>query len=224
MKVRDLMTGSVMTVRPEMSLKDAAAILAEHRIGGLPVVDDEGSVLGVVTDADIVLKEGAQPPPRGLRRLLRLGSTDTLSTKVEARTVGQAMSSPATVVEDWWSVASAAERMMEQGLNRLPVIKNGKLIGIITRHDLVRAFARDDDEIEQDIREEAFSSLARTDGLELRIEDGEVTLRGETDLKIDAEALPDMIRRIPGVVGVDSELSAWDSEENRQVVVSARVD
>ncbi|HSI98218.1 MAG TPA: CBS domain-containing protein [Gaiellaceae bacterium] len=177
--------------------------------------------MGVITEADIVLKERAEVARRGWRRFLHPREASALAAKIEARTVGEAMSAPAITAEARWPVAEAAESMLEHGVNRLPVLEAGRLVGIITRHDLVRAFARSDSEIEKDIREEALRGLALTEDLELRVRDGEVTIRGEVDSKYDAESLPDLVRRVPGVVGVDSELRAWDVEKERKVVVTA---
>lgn len=224
MKVKDAMTASVKTIRPEASLKDAAAVFAEQRIGGLPVVADGGQVLGVITEADILLKERAELPPGGWRSLFRRRQAKALAAKVEARTVGEAMSAPAITAEDWWSVPFAAELMLEYGVNRLPVVKDGKVVGIITRHDLVCAFARSDAEIEQDIRDEVFGGMFVPEELELDVQDGEVTLRGEIDYKPDAETLPSLIRRVPGVVRVDSELTAWDLETDEHVLVTVHRD
>jgi CBS domain-containing protein len=128
------------------------------------------------------------------------------------------MTTPAVTVEKWLSVASAAAVMIEHGVNRLPVVQGREVVGIITRHDLVRAFARSDTEIEHEIRDSAFRGIF-AERLRLMVEDGEVLLRGEVDSKYDAEAIPGLIRAIPGVVAVDSELSAYDEEADGQVLV-----
>jgi CBS domain-containing protein len=224
MKVKDAMTASVVTISPDASLKEAAAILAEHAIGALPVLDGDGSVQGIVTEADILLKEHGESPQGGLRTLLHRDEVQAIEAKVTAHTVGDAMSAPAITVEAERSLALAAGLMLDHGLNRLPVVERGELVGIVTRHDLVRAFARSDSELERDIREEAFSGITWTEDLELTVKDGEVVLRGEIDSKYDAEAVPDRIRAIPGVVSVDSELSAWDLEGKKKVLVSVHRD
>ena len=222
MKVRDAMTSEVRVVGPEASLKEVASILAEHRISGLPVVDDGGGVLGVVSEGDIVLKESAEVP-QGLQRVFHHKEASALASKVEARTAGEAMSAPAIVVEPFWQLAQAAGLMIEHGVKRLPVVEDGKLVGILTRFDLVRAFARGDDEIVREIREETLSGLAWPERLQVTVRGGEVTLRGEVDSKFEAESLPSSIRRIPGVVAVDSELAGWDPDSNRTTVVSAHL-
>jgi len=209
MKIEDAMTFPVEMVRPETSLKDVADIFAVRGIGGQPVVDEEQRTIGVITEADIMLKEQFNPPARGW--FLHRRQDEAVRRKFEARTVAEAMTSPVVTVEYWLSVSAAAELMIEHGVNRLPVLQGRELVGIITRHDLVRAFARSDAEIEQEIRHDTFVDVALPDSLRLTVKDGEVLLRGEVESRYEAEAIPGLIRRIPGVVAVDSELSATRS-------------
>jgi CBS domain-containing protein len=221
MKVKDAMTADVKAIGPGRSLKDVAAILAANRISGLPVVD-EGRVVGVVSEADILVKEWAEVP-HGLSGLLHRREATSLATKVEARTAGEAMSAPPITIEPWKSLSSAAALMIEKGVNRLPVVEDDQLLGILTRADLVRAFARSDREIEREIREETLLGIPFPEDLDLKIENGEVTLRGQIDSKVDAEILPTSIRRIPGVVSVDAEVECWDPEAERKVVVAVHL-
>jgi CBS domain-containing protein len=223
MKVKDAMTTDVKAVRRETSLKDVAAVLAEHGISGAPILDDEGRVIGVISEADILVKEYAELPHRGLVGLLHHREAEALATKVEARTAGEAMTEPAITIAPWELLSEAAALMIERGVNRLPVVEQDKLVGILTRADLVRAFARSDAEIASEIREEALGGLAFPEDLELTIDKGEVTLRGDIDTKYDAEALPATIRRIPGVVSVDAELGCWDPDAGRRIVVASQL-
>ena len=154
MNVSQLMTKNVVTVRTDTSLKDVAALLATHGISGLPVVRD-GEVLGVVSEADILYKErGPVRPADGLLGKLRARRGDVAALKLEARTAGEAMTSPAVTISPRRRVAEAARLMIEKAVNRLPVVDNGELVGIVTRADLVRAFNRPDEEIEREIRED----------------------------------------------------------------------
>jgi CBS domain-containing protein len=217
MKIEDAMTTPVETVRPETSLKDVADIFAVRGIGGVPVVDEEQRIVGVITEADIMLKEQFEPPRRDWFRRRR--EDEALRRKFAARTVAEAMSEPPVTVEKWLSLASAASVMIEHGVNRLPVVQGREVVGIVTRHDLVRAFARSDTEIEQEIRDTTFRDQGFVQNLQLTVRGGEVLLRGEVDTKYDAEAIPGLIRAIPGVVAVDSELSGYDEGANEQVLV-----
>ena len=221
MKVEDLMTRDVRTVLTEVSLKDVAALLAEHRIGGMPVVDRARIPLGVITKADIVMKELAEPPTK--RGLFGRKKDDGSETRAAARTAGEAMSAPAVTVSAAMPVSTAAAWMVESGINRLPVVQRDELVGIITRHDLVRVFARPDAEIEREIREDALAGIAWPEAIQVEVRNGEVTLRGQADSVDDAETLPHHVRHVFGVVAVDSELQAWDPSRDAPVKITTQV-
>ncbi len=208
MKVRELMTANVVSVRPDASLREAATLLMEHRISGLPVVNGTGEVVGVLSEADIVAKASGGTGNGGL--LSWLVGPDIEERKVEARTVAEAMSSPALSVAPTRPVHEAARRMISEGVNRLPVVENGKLVGILTRADIVRAFTRDDGELATEIREDI---LRRTfwvtpGSVAVTVSDGRVTLEGEVETEGDTEMLPIFVSRVPGVVSVHAELRA----------------
>jgi CBS domain-containing protein len=100
--------------------------------------------------------------------------------------------------------------MLDEGVNRLPVVdEEGRLVGIVTRADLVRAFVRPDDELEREIREEVLERallLETPETVTVVVEDGKVTLDGFVELRTDAEAIPTLVARLPGVVEVESSL------------------
>jgi CBS domain-containing protein len=209
MKVSDAMTKDVITVSPEASLKDAAAVLAERGVSGLPVVD-EGKVVGMISEADIVARAtGQRESPSLLGALFggRKGHED-----VEATSVVDAMSSPAVTIEPTHTVAEAARVMVEKKVNRLPVVEEGRLAGIVTRADLVRAFVRPDEELEREIREDAEQTLwVDPERLDITVESGVVTLAGELEQRSDAELLEKHVAAVPGVVAVRANLT-WRVE------------
>jgi CBS domain-containing protein len=195
MKVEDVMTRDVITVAPQSALKAAAQTLAANRISGVPVVED-GRVLGVVSEADILEKEAAESKPSVLGRLLR---RDRAGAKKAARTAGEAMTSPAVTVPPQRDVAHAARRMVDRGINRLPVVTDDHgLVGIVTRADLVRAFVRSDQEIARELREDVVVGTLWMNA--------EETLAGEVEQKAHAELLERLAARVPGVVSMRSEL------------------
>jgi CBS domain-containing protein len=214
MKIEKLMSENAIAVGPETPLRDVAAMLAEHRISGLPVVGEGQQVLGVVSEADILLKEQGPGPPHGriVGWLLAGGVPDT--GKLSARTAGEAMTSPAITIGRGAHVSSAARLMTEHGIKRLPVVDaDGVLIGIVTRADLVRAFARPDAEIEHEIREDVMyrTLWLEQPGVTVRVEEGEVRLAGKLERRSDAELLEHFVARVPGVVTVKSTLRwSWD--------------
>jgi len=214
MVVRDLMTTDVVTVEESTPLKEAALLLADRRISGVPVVDAAGKVVGVLSEADVL----AQERGRALRQPGLLGHVfdpDAVwREKAGARTVGDAMSSPAIVIGPHRPVHAAASLMLEEDVNRLPVVQHGKLLGIITRADLVRAFVRPDEELEREIRDDVAEGALWIDpsDLEIGVADGAVTLAGEVERRVDAELLERFAAMVPGVVSVRSDLR-WRLDE-----------
>jgi CBS domain-containing protein len=191
MRVQDVMTTEVATARPDTSLKDVARELAERGISGMPVVDGDSAVVGVISEADILAKSLSEPED-------------------DARVVRDAMTAPAVTIEGHWPVAEAAEQMLTNKVNRLPVVRQGRLVGVVSRADLVRAFARSDDEMAGEIRDIVAlqQELWRDERtLEITVEHGEVSLAGEVLHRDEAEVLGKMVQTVPGVVGVRTELT-----------------
>ena len=209
-RVEQLMSSTVVTVTPETPLSDVAALLVRHGISGMPVVVDE-QVVGVVSEADILAKERGEQTreeDRFLAWLLR-HDTDQLREKIAARTAGEAMSTPAITIEFWRSPSSAAALMLARGVKRLPVTRHGRLVGIVTRGDLVRAFARSDDAIAEDIRTGVIlhAFWMTPNDVDVEVEGGEVTLRGVVESEAVRDALLGAVRRVPGVVAVTPQLT-----------------
>jgi CBS domain-containing protein len=202
MNVKDLMTAPVVAVSPEMPLRKVAAILAERAISGLPVVDERQHVLGVVSESDIVARE------RGGGSSGSTGAEP--ARKSTARTAGEAMTSPAITIPPDAPLAAAAACMLDNGVNRLPVVDGtGRLVGIVARADLVRVFARSDAELEREIRQDIVAgafSWASPGYVRVEVSDGDVTLTGAVESDDVAELLLSMVERVPGVLSVRSEL------------------
>ena len=207
MKVCDLMTKDVVSVTPETTLREAATLLVDKGISGVPVVNEAGEVVGVLSEADVVMKAGGSVSRRGLLGWL-LEPDFGVEDKIRAETVGEAMSSPAVTIRSTRPVHEAARLMVSEAVNRLPVVEEGKLIGILTRADVVRAFTRADAEIGEEIKAEI---LRRTFWLEpgrvdVIVTEGHVHLEGEVETEADAEVLPELVARVPGVVSVEASL------------------
>ena len=211
MRVRDVMTADVASVRPEAELREVAELLVRRRISGVPVVE-AGQVLGVVSERDILFKER---PKDGLNRgvLAFLMDEGDLMLKIDARSARAAMTSPAVTIGPSRSVADAAALMLDEGVSRLPVVDHGELVGIVTRFDLVRAFARSDEEIWQEIDSDPLirSYWRRPGPADVAVSAGEVTLKGKVDSKHHAQLIEAFVDRVPGVVSVDSQLR-WEDE------------
>jgi CBS domain-containing protein len=211
MNVEDVMTRDVLTIGPEASIRDIAKILVERGISGLPICDAERRVLGIVSEGDILYKEH-DPAGGSTRRCFAWlvdGKVAASVVKSRARTAREAMSTPPITIRPDASIAEAARLMAERGVNRLPVVEAQKLVGIVTRADLVRAFARPDEEIAREIREElVFETLSIPSSmLQVGVERGNVTLSGRLPARSDAETLDALAGRVLGVVGVESALT-----------------
>lgn len=209
MRVRDVMTRDVATVTPDTELRDIAALLVRQRISGVPVVE-AGRVVGVVSERDILFKER---PSDGLHRgvLAWLMDEGDLMLKVDARTARRAMTAPALTIGPARSVADAAALMLDEGVSRLPVVDGTELVGIVTRHDLMRAFARGDEEIWQEIESDTLirSYWRRVGADDVSVSHGEVTLTGKVGSKQQARMIESFVDRVPGVVAVTSRLQ-WE--------------
>lgn len=219
MKITELMSTDVVTVAPDASLKDVARLLVEHRISGVPVVDAEGRVQGVVSEADILAKTRGEAPERSLMyATLHPAELLEQTMKVSARRADEAMTAPAVTLSDQADVAAASALMLDRDIARLPVVDvKGRLVGIVTRADVVRAFLRGDDEISEEIREELLLKQLwiAPDTVQVEVRDGVVVLTGEVETWSSAELVARLAKRVPGVVDVRSRVR-WLSERHAE--------
>lgn len=206
MKVREVMTTTVLTIGPEAPLKDLARLLVAHGISGVPVCDVERHVVGVVSEGDVLCK-GLGGERRG-RLLAWLADGPVPAEKARATVVREAMTSPAITIAPFRDVDEAARLMVEHGVNRLPVVADGELVGIVTRADLVRAFTRGDEEIRREIESDLLQRTLWVEpgAVRVTVVSGHVQLAGRLQTRSDAELLSRLAARVPGVVTVEPEL------------------
>lgn len=148
--VADVMTHNPIVAKPEMPLQEAITILAEKRISGLPVVDEQGKLIGVISETDLMWREtGVTPPPYimvldSVIFLQNPGRYERELHKVLGQTVKEVMSTdPITTTPDQF-LSQAAKLMHDRQIHRLPVVDSqGLVIGILTRGDIIRAMAND---------------------------------------------------------------------------------
>jgi len=193
------MSSPVAAVGPETPLKEIAELLASSGFSGVPVVDGEQHVLGVVSEAEILIKQRRQ-----LGRA-RGKQAKRAEVKRAARTAGEAMSRPALTIAATARIDLAAAMMLDRDVNRLPVVdRDGVLAGIVTRADLVRAFVHSDDEIAAEIRQGVIVGELWRDPemFVVRVKHGEVTIDGPI-AGDDLMLLARRVALVPGVVSVD---------------------
>ncbi len=136
--VRDVMTKRVVTAKKNTEIKEVAGLLSENRISGMPVVDDNGKVIGVVSEADILVAAGIKRENR-LKDILRYLSGETVTPVKKGTTAGEVMTSPVITIGPDADIREAARIIDKKRIKRLPVVDSeGRLLGIISRADIIR--------------------------------------------------------------------------------------
>ena len=191
MLVRDVMSTQVVTVRPQARVKEAVQLLDDHRITAMPVVDDEGLLVGVVSEADLL--RGALMPDRRTHEIL---------VQIEGRkntlTVSDVMTPrPMSVAADT-DLAVAASVFVDTVIKSLPVLDDGQVIGMVSRRDVIAVLARPDPLIETEVDELLRQAEVECDVV---VVDGVVRLTGQTEPHARQIARV-LAATVPGVVGV----------------------
>lgn len=214
MRVLDVMTTTVVTVRPSDGLKAAARAMIEAGVSGLPVVDDDNKLVGIITEADFIQAEA----DRGLAKYRRL--LDALFGDKEPRphgdTVEDAMTRYPIVIESNATVAEAAREMSERGVKRLPVVdSSGQLKGIVSRADIVGAFVRPDEVIEDAVRQDVIRRILMIDDhdIDVDVSEGIVAVSGVVPTRSDARLLVELISRLEGVVRIEHDGLSWKLDD-----------
>ena len=142
MTVEDIMTRRVITVRPETSVREAARLMFTNRVSGLPVVDADERVVGIISDGDLILRQ-RRPKVTPWWRLFFENAEDLTRRykKLVGLTVGDVMTRPALVISPVFGIETAAAILDNRQIRRLPVVRDGRLVGIVSRGDLIRALA-----------------------------------------------------------------------------------
>ncbi|MEV4800361.1 CBS domain-containing protein [Nonomuraea sp. NPDC049421] len=219
MTVADVMTEKVVAVSAATPFKQIAETLIAAGVSAVPVTDDDRHVLGMVSEADLLRKEefreqyyreGYRPP---LRARLRHPKG---RQKAEGDTARDLMTSPAVTITAASSAVEAARLMNERDVKRLAVVDyDGRLAGIVSRRDLVKLFLRDDAGIAAEIRDEVLDRnlWVDTDGVQVEIRQGVVTLSGWMDRRTEAAIAARMAGRVNGVVEVVNKLT-WKQDDS----------
>jgi CBS domain-containing protein len=208
--VKDVMTSHVVSVTRGASFRTMAAALREHRISAFPVVDDDGKVIGVVSEADMLAKEALDSEPRAMPGMITGLLRRREHEKARGTTAGDLMTSPAVTVTPDDTLERAARLMYTHRVKRLPVIDaNGHLVGIIGRADLLASFDRSDTDIRREILDQVIRNDLRTDPAVFTVEvkDGIVTLEGVAETKEFGHEIVQRVRHVQGVVAVRDRLT-----------------
>ncbi|MFZ5969465.1 MAG: CBS domain-containing protein [Bacillota bacterium] len=145
MKAKDIMNRDVITVKAEQSIQDAAKMLLENKISGMPVIDDEGRVVGIISEADLIYREKNIHTPgfvsilQGIVFLESMKSMENQIRKIAASKVEDVMTAKVIVVKEDTKTEDIVDLMLEKRINRVPVVNDdGNLVGIVTRSDILK--------------------------------------------------------------------------------------
>ncbi len=208
--VDDVMTRTVVTVRDDAPFKEIVRLMDDYRVSALPVVDERGRLLGVVSEADLLLKEGREPDAEVHRRSFEGRRQRQERAKADATAAGALMTAPAIAVSPRASVGEAARIMHRRGVKRLPVVdEDGAVLGIVSRRDLLHVFLRDDEEIRREVLEGVVGGTLwiEPDTVGVSVHEGVVTLRGELERRSLCSILVGLVQGVDGVVGVRDMLT-----------------
>jgi CBS domain-containing protein len=204
--VKDVMSTHVIAVREIASFKEIATRLREQRVSAFPVIDLDGKVIGVVSEADLLTKEALEGTvPRTLQGLTR----QRVRSRVNAVTAANLMTKPAVTIGPNEPVSHAARLMYSKRVKRLPVTdEDGKLIGIVTRSDVLSVYGRLDADIQREITQDLILSTFLCDPgrFTVNVKDGIVTIEGRPETASAGHGIIDAIRHIEGVVAVRDRL------------------
>ncbi len=206
--VSDVMTRTVVVVNDSAPFKDIVRRMQEFRVSAVPVVDDEQRLVGIVSEADLILKEDSELEEG--RRLFEGRHRRLDRSKAAGVVAREVMTTPVITVGPDASLGEAARLMHRRGVKRLPVVNGGgRILGILSRADLLKVFLRGDAEIEQEIREDVIRRTLwiELDTIAVAVRDGVVSLGGQVERRSLIPVLHRLAAAVEGVVGVEEHLT-----------------
>jgi CBS domain-containing protein len=210
--VRDVMSSPVVTVEPTATVKEIAKLLLDRDIRAVPVVDIGDVVVGVVSEADVICRECPDARRHTLGGFVDrwLHHDVAWADKAEGITAGEIMTKEVISATPTEPVAAAARRMLSFDVRLLPVLEEGCLVGVLSRHDILRVFDRPDAEVRSRIASLLASPRMAPEGHQATaaVLDGVVHLSGSVRYPSDSETVVALLSEVPGVIEVRSELTA----------------
>jgi len=204
--VKDVMSTHPISVSETSSFKEIAAGLREFRVSAFPVLDADGTVIGVVSEADLLPKE-ALDDRRGVRGTITGLMRRTDQAKAEGVTAADLMTTPAVTVTPDDTVGHAARLMYSRKVKRLPVVdEGGHLVGIVSRTDILAVFDRTDEEIRAEIMTKVITGHSEPTWYSVLVKDGVVTVEGTPETVSVGHDIVRRARHVQGVVAVRDRL------------------
>ena len=214
--VADVMTRTVVVVPRSSPFKQIVRTMREYRVSAVPVTDADGTIVGLVSEADLILRED---PSVWEPHFFEGRTRREERRKAEALVAGDLMTVPPVTVDARSSAGDAARLMHRHDLKRLPVVDpDGHIVGIVSRMDLLAEFLRDDDEIRTEVVRQLVDDLGVTpDAVLVQVDDGVVHVEGRIERRSMVSAIWAGVRAVPGVIGVDERLT-WELDDTIELV------
>ena len=222
MKARDVMTLAVFTAKPTMSVKDVARLFMEQRISAVPVVDDQGKIVGIVSEGDLVHRSEISTERRHPWWLDLMAGDEVLAAeeyiKAHAKRVADIMTRNVITAEPDTPLQEIAETLQKYSVKRLPIVRNGQLVGIVSRANLVQAIATSGSKLDVQlsdttIREKLLAHLneqnwGHTALLNVTVNGGVIDLWGFIESDTERKAIRVAAEGTPGVRAVNDHMTA----------------
>lgn len=211
--VAEVMTTRVHVASPLTPFKHLVRLIEDNRISAVPIVDQQGQPVGIVSEADLLLKERRTELDRS-RDPLHLRRHDRERAKAAGSVAAEIMTAPPITIRAGTSLPEAARFMQERNIRRLVVVDDrGKIAGIVSRSDLLQVFLRSDAEIRDEVVNQLIAAIvpAGTESVGVEVSSNVITLYGEVDRRSDSEILEQLSREVDGVVEIVNQLTyRWD--------------
>jgi CBS domain-containing protein len=204
LRVADVMTSNPLVLDEGMPLRTAALLLFHGEISGAPVCTEAGELVGVLSERDLLAKEATY-------RFSLARSSRQEDRRRASRTAGEACTRPALTTTPDVLLTDAARYLLDEDVSRLVVVAEGRIAGILTRHDVLAALVREDADLELAVQRMVDDEVGP--GLEVEVQAGEVVLRGLLRLRSDAIRLPEAVAAVDGVMTVDVSRVAWVDDD-----------
>lgn len=213
-RVGDVMTRTVVSVREDTPFKELVRIMHEHRVGGVPVLDADDHLTGLVTEVDLLRAEAgtrhAGPRSAFLEWFIHPARLAKIESRADGLRAADVMTKEVITVSPQTQVHDAIRTLLRTGVKRLPVVDTQwRVLGIVSRRDLLSPFLRTDEEIRREVYEEVIRGTMWIDPTTINVEvhHGVVTLRGQVERRSEKLIMAGLVRRVAGVVALREELT-----------------
>ncbi|MBY3186710.1 CBS domain-containing protein [Rhizobium sp. 25PS6] len=219
MQAKDIMTRDVVSISPQVGVRHAVAVMLQNGVSGLPVVDEEGRVRGMLTEGDLLLRREIRVSPRTPRGPEMISETD-LERYISSNgwSVADVMSPDVIVARPDSEISDIAESLQAHRIKRLPIVENGKLVGIVSRRDILglildaptTPIPREDESIKLAVRTRLRSDLGLTpQKIQVTVKNGQVTLEGLVESELKRKAVRSLVESL-GIGGYKDCLSVTE--------------